>query len=154
MWNCEGTEAINPVSKIIIKLNMGLGFDVMAYDNDFPFIKADDTLDTYLAKYDINKWEISKELEPRLGDTIIIAYKNRTTGLLLGEAGVNAGTIINNKLQVPLMRGGMSSLQGLVTMAEILQAGYCLEYIVRAKGFDSFKAIESSRELVRALRPQ
>jgi len=154
MWECEGTEEVNAVSGLIVKLNNGIGFDVLSYDKNFPFIKADDTLDTYLAKYDINKWEISKELEPRLGDTIIIAYKNRTTGLLLGEAGVNAGTIINNKLQVPLMRGGMSSLQGLVTMAEILQAGYCLEYIVRAKGFDSFKAIESSRELVRALRPQ
>ena len=152
MWECKGTEEVNPLSEIIIKLNMGLGFDVMAYDNDFPFIKADDTLDTYLAKYDMNKWIIDKDLEPQLGDTIIIAYKNRTKGLLLGEAGVNAGTIINDKLQVPLMRGGMSSLQGLVTMTEILQAGYCLEYVVRAKGFNDFKAIESPRELVKALR--
>jgi len=152
MWECKGTEEVNPLSEIIIKLNMGLGFDVMAYDNDFPFIKADDTLDTYLAKYDMNKWIIDKDLDPQLGDTIIIAYKNRTKGLLLGEAGVNAGTIINDKLQVPLMRGGMSSLQGLVTMTEILQAGYCLEYVVRAKGFNDFKAIESPRELVKALR--
>ena len=152
MWECKGTEEVNPLSEIIIKLNMGLGFDVMAYDNDFPFIKADDTLDTYLAKYDMNKWIIDKDLEPQLGDTIIIAYKNRTKGLLLGEAGVNAGTIINDKLQVPLMRGGMSPLQGLVTMTEILQAGYCLEYVVRAKGFNDFKAIESPRELVKALR--
>lgn len=89
---------------------------------------------------------------PRLGDTIIVAYKNRTRGLLLGEAGVNAGTIINDKLQVPFMRGGMSPLQGLVTMTEILQAGYCLEYVVRAKRFDNFKSIESPRELVKALR--
>ncbi len=152
MWECKGTEDINPLSKIIIKLNMGLGFDVLSYDKNFPFIKATDTLDTYLAKYDMNKWEISKDLEPQLGDTIIIAYKNRTKGLLLGEAGVNAGTIINNKLQVPLMRGGMSSLQGLVTMTEILQAGYCLEYVVRAKGFSDFKAIDTPRELVKALR--
>jgi len=152
MWECKGTEEVNPLSEIIIKLNMGLGFDVMAYDNDFPFIKADDTLDTYLAKYDMNKWIIDKDLDPQLGDTIIIAYKNRTKGLLLGEAGVNAGTIINDKLQVPLMRGGMSPLQGLVTMTEILQAGYCLEYVVRAKGFNDFKAIESPRELVKALR--
>lgn len=152
MWECKGTEDVNPVSKIIIKLNNGLGFDVLTYDPQFPFIKVDDTLDTYLAKYDESKWEISKDLTPRLGDTIIVAYKNRTRGLLLGEAGVNAGTIINDKLQVPFMRGGMSPLQGLVTMTEILQAGYCLEYVVRAKGFNSFKAIESPRELVKALR--
>ena len=152
MWECKGTEAINPVSKITISLNQALGFDVLAYDPQFPFIKADDTLDTYLAKYDMDKWIIDKDLDPQLGDTIIIAYKNRTKGLLLGEAGVNAGTIINDKLQVPLMRGGMSSLQGLVTMTEILQAGYCLEYVVRAKGFNDFKAIESPRELVKALR--
>ena len=152
MWKCKGTEDVNAVSSLIVKLNNGIGFDVLSYDNDFPFIKADDTLDTYLAKYDMNKWIIDKDLEPQLGDTIIIAYKNRTKGLLLGEAGVNAGTIINDKLQVPLMRGGMSSLQGLVTMTEILQAGYCLEYVVRAKGFNDFKAIESPRELVKALR--
>lgn len=152
MWECKGTEDVNPVSKIIIKLNNGLGFDVLTYDPQFPFIKTDDTLDTYLAKYDKAKWEISKDLEPRIGDTLIVAYKNRTKGLLLGEAGVNAGTIINDKLQVPFMRGGMSSLQGLVTMTEILQAGYCLEYVVRAKGFDGFKAIESPKELIKALR--
>lgn len=152
MWKCEGSEAVNPVSEIIIKLNNGLGFDVLAYDPQFPFIKADDTLDTYLAKYDKTKWEISKDLEPRIGDTLIVAYKNRTKGLLLGEAGVNAGTIINDKLQVPFMRGGMSHLQGLVTLTEILQAGYCLEYVVRAKNFDSFKPIETPRELIGALR--
>lgn len=152
MWKCKGTEEVNAVSSLIVKLNNGIGFDILSYDNDFPFIKADDTLDTYLAKYDMDKWIIDKDLDPQLGDTIIIAYKNRTKGLLLGEAGVNAGTIINDKLQVPLMRGGMSSLQGLVTMTEILQAGYCLEYVVRAKGFNDFKAIESPRELVKALR--
>jgi len=152
MWECKGTEDVNPVSEIIIKLNNGLGFDVLAYDSQFPFIKADDTLDTYLAKYDKTKWEISKDLEPRIGDTLIVAYKNRTKGLLLGEAGVNAGTIINDKLQVPFMRGGMSPLQGLVTLTEILQAGYCLEYVVRAKNFDGFKAIETPRELIKALR--
>ena len=152
MWECKGTEDVNPVSEIIIKLNNGLDFDVLAYDPQFPFIKADDTLDTYLAKYDKSKWEISKDLTPRLGDTIIVAYKNRTKGLLLGEAGVNAGTIINDKLQVPFMRGGMSSLQGLVTMTEILQAGYCLEYVVRAKSFDSFNPITSVKGLIKVFK--
>lgn len=151
MWECKGTEEVNPVP-LCIKVYRGMGFDVFVYDNKTPFVFAEDTLDTYLAKYDESKWEISKDLEPRLGDIIIVSYKNKTKGLLLGEAGVNAGIIINDKLQVPFMRGGMSSLQGLVTMTEILQAGYCLEYVLRAKDFDGFKPIESPRELIKALR--
>ncbi len=150
MWKCKGSEEVNAVSALITKIFTGIGLPLDEYI--VPSITATDTLDTYLAKYDMNKWIIDKDLEPQLGDTIIIAYKNRTKGLLLGEAGVNAGTIINDKLQVPLMRGGMSSLQGLVTMTEILQAGYCLEYVVRAKGFNDFKAIDTPRELVSILR--
>jgi hypothetical protein len=150
MWKCEGTVEINPVSKLITKVFKGIGLPLDEYI--VPSITIEDTLDTYLSKYDKAKWEIRKDLQPRLGDTIIVSYKNKAKGLLLGEAGVNAGTIINDKLQVPLMRGGMSSLQGLVTMTEILQAGYCLEYVVRVKDFDSFTAIDTPRELIKALR--
>ena len=150
MWECKGTEDVNPVNTLIIKVFKGVGLPLDKYI--VPSITSDDTLDTYLAKYDKSKWEISKDLTPRLGDTIIVSYKNRTKGLLLGEAGVNAGTIINDKLQVPFMRGGMSSLQGLVTMTEILQAGYCLEYVVRAKSFDSFNPITSVKGLIKVLK--
>jgi len=152
MWECKGSEECNPVSKITLKITQGIGFDVLQYDPDFPFINKEDTLDSYLSRYNKDKWEISKDLEPHIGDTIIVAYKNRVNGKLLGEAGVNAATIINNQMQMPFMKGGMSPLQGIVTYREVLQAGYCLEYIIRPKNFSNFKPIENIRELIKVLR--
>lgn len=152
MWTCKGTEEINPVSSLILKVNDGMGLDVLDYDPEFPFITSEDTLDSYLAKYDNECWLISKDLEPQLGDTLIFSYKGKSQGKLLGEAGVNAGTIINNEMQIPFMQGGKSGLKGIVTLQEILLDGYQIEYVVRAKHFDLFTPITSAKGLVKALR--
>jgi len=153
MWECKGTEEVNPVP-LCIKVYRGMGFDVFEYDDKTPLASAKDTLDTYLAKFDESKWEISKDLEPRLGDIIVVSYRNKSKGLLFSESGVTAGIIINDKLQVPLMSGGMCKLHGLVTMIEILQAGYCLEYVIRPKHFNKFTAIKSGKQLLALLLKQ
>jgi len=151
MWQCKGTEEVNPVSSLILKINNGMGFDVLDYDTSFPFITTEDTLDSYLAKYNEDYWLIDKDLEPRLGDTLIFSYEGHKKGKLLGEAGVNAGTIINNDMQIPFMRGSKSPLKGIVKLQDILIEGYQLEYVVRARHFDNFSEITSGKQLVALL---
>lgn len=151
MWKCEGTEEVNPVSSLILKVNTGMGFAVQDYDPAFPFITKDDTLVSYLAKYN-DKWIIDKTLEPRLGDTLIFSYKGEINGKLLGEASVTAGTIINESMQIPFMRGNRSALKGLTTLSEILIEGYQIEYVVRAKHFNNFTEITSGKQLVAKLK--
>ena len=151
MWTCKGTEEVNPVSSLILKVNAAMGFAVLDYDSTFPFLTKDDTLVSYLAKYN-DKWIIDKTLEPRVGDTLIFSYKGEINGKLLGEASVTAGTIINESMQIPFMQGNRSSLKGLTTLSEVLIEGYQIEYVVRPKHFNLFTPITSAKDFLKAFK--
>ena len=152
MFVCKGTEDCNAVATLVNMLMPAMGFVPSEYDSNFPMITAEDTLDSYLARYSDELWEITDGSDLRVGDTAIFAHEYGTNGRLLKESGVNAGVVINSDMQIPLMRGMKSSIHGVRKLSEILLAGYAITHAVRPKHFNNFKEIGSAKELISALR--